>query len=345
MEQEKRIYLEDVSLMRTILAVLIVFMHAFTIYNGCWAEPAGYVDIPLYKWLSRFSFAFSLESFVIISGYIFGFQIITLKKKTSFFKFIINKAKRLLLPSIIFSCLYFLMFLDYNGFGNFLYSVFNGCGHMWFLPMLFWCFVGGWLVVSLKISDFWKLALLFFLNLFSVVTIPFRISSASLFLFYFYLGYLLYKNVETIKLYLDNRKLFFLVWIIFFFAFFILRPLQEYLTLDTSHSLFIRFVSLVGSHLCQLIYATIGSVAFYYSSLYLVNKKPLSAVTIKISSCCFGVYLFQQFVLEFLYYHCCLPTIVGPYWLPWIGFISALTVSFLLSIILLRTRFGRFLIG
>ncbi len=67
-EQQAKPRLNEVTLMRMILAILIVFMHSFTCYNGSWREPAGYTDIPLYKWLSRTSFAFTLEAFVFISG-------------------------------------------------------------------------------------------------------------------------------------------------------------------------------------------------------------------------------------------------------------------------------------
>ena len=75
-----KIRLDEVTLMRTILALLIVFMHSFTCYQGGWKRPEGYVDIPLYKWLARTSFAFTLEAFVFISGYLFAFQRITLKR-------------------------------------------------------------------------------------------------------------------------------------------------------------------------------------------------------------------------------------------------------------------------
>lgn len=66
--------LNEVTLLRAVLAVLIVFMHSFTCYNGSWEQPAGYIDVPLYKWLARFSFAATLEAFVFISGYIFALQ-------------------------------------------------------------------------------------------------------------------------------------------------------------------------------------------------------------------------------------------------------------------------------
>lgn len=80
MEQKQKIRLDEVTLMRTILAVLIVFMHSFTIYQGGWTQPLGYIDIPFYKWIARTSYAFTLEAFVFISGYLFAFQRITLNR-------------------------------------------------------------------------------------------------------------------------------------------------------------------------------------------------------------------------------------------------------------------------
>lgn len=78
--KKKIIRLDEVTLMRTILALLIVFMHAFTCYQGLWEKPEGYIEIPLYKWLARISFAFTLECFVFMSGYLFAFQRITLNR-------------------------------------------------------------------------------------------------------------------------------------------------------------------------------------------------------------------------------------------------------------------------
>lgn len=152
--------------MRTILALLIVFMHSFTCYNGSWEQPAGYVDIPLYKWLARFSFAFTLEAFVFISGYLFAFQQTNSNFTKGIIELFFNKLKRLILPSIIFSIFYFILFYSYKNIGNTIFSIINGCGHMWFLPMLFWCFIGGWLLEQTKIRDEWKMASLLCINLF-----------------------------------------------------------------------------------------------------------------------------------------------------------------------------------
>lgn len=94
----------------------------------------GCIDIPTYKWIARTAFAFTLEAFVFISGFLFAFQKIILGKSEGI---IINKLQRLILPSIIFSIPYFFIFYEYKGIGNFLYSVVNGCGHMWHLHMSF----------------------------------------------------------------------------------------------------------------------------------------------------------------------------------------------------------------
>ena len=80
MTNKKIVRFDEVTLMRTILALLIVFMHAFTCYQGGWATPEGYIDIATYKWIARTTFAFTLETFVFISGYLFAFQKITLNK-------------------------------------------------------------------------------------------------------------------------------------------------------------------------------------------------------------------------------------------------------------------------
>lgn len=77
MVEKKRIRLDEVTLMRAILAVLIVFLHSFTCFQGAWPKPENVVDIDVYKWIARIAFAFTLEAFVFISGYLFAFQEIT----------------------------------------------------------------------------------------------------------------------------------------------------------------------------------------------------------------------------------------------------------------------------
>lgn len=344
MEQRPIIRLDEVTLIRTILALLIVFMHSFTCYNGSWKQPAGYVDIPLYKWLSRTSFAFTLEAFVFISGYLFAFQRITLKRVGGGINLILNKLKRLILPSIIFSAIYFALFYEYKGFGNMVYSIINGCGHMWYLPMLFWCFLGGWLLEQIKINDGWKMAFLIMLNLLFFFVLPLRLSNAASFMVYFYGGFLIYKHSDKIKVPITTKRLV-CSWIVFVILFALLRPLCDFLVTNDEMTKAQKMLIYVGENACQLIYAWTGLIAFYSTAVYYTRKHQLSQTTQKVAACCFGIYLFQQFILQLLYYKTGFPSFVGPYLLPWCGFLIALFVSYLLSVLLLKTKTGKFLIG
>lgn len=330
--------------MRSILALLIVFMHSFTCYDGSWKQPASYVDILLYKWLARISFAFTLEAFVFISGYLFAFQRITLQRTGGILDLVINKLKRLFLPSIIFSIIYFILFYSYNGLGNAVYPIINGCGHMWYLPMLFWCFIGGWLLEQVKIKDVWKMVFLVIINLLIFVLLPLRLSSAASYMVYFYGGYLFYKHKDEIKDAITPKRLV-ISWIVFALFFTVLRPLRDVLVTEESYPVISKFFIYLGNHACQLVYAWTGIIAFYGTTVYYTQRHNLTNTIQKISSCSFGIYLLQQFVLCLLYYKTSFPTMVGPYWLPWLGFVIAAIISYFISSVLLKTKVGRFLIG
>lgn len=341
---KERIRLDEVTVMRTILAILIVFMHAFTCYNHSWQAPEGFVEIPAYKWLARTSFAFTLEAFVFISGYLFAFQSITLDRRTSFGVLVANKLKRLMLPSIVFSAAYFAIFYQYKGLGNLVYSIINGCGHMWFLPMLFWCFIGGWLLEQVKVKDVWKMAFLVCLNLFAIISLPLQLRSAASYMVYFYAGYVVYKHKDAIKAALSSKRLIG-GWILFAVVFVLLRPMRDVLICTENAPRLYKLAMIVGDNACHLVYAGLGTLVFYCTAVYYIQRRQLKPFTVKLAACCFGIYLFQQFVLQLLYYKTSFPVLVGPYWLPWCGFVIAAAVSYLLSVLLLKTKTGKFLIG
>lgn len=336
--------LNEVTLMRSILALLIVFMHSFTCYNGSWEQPAGYVDIPLYKWLTRATFAFTLEAFVFISGYLMAFQQLTLNRNVTNTHFLINKLKRLILPSIIFSFLYYIIFYHYTGVGDMFYNIINGCGHMWFLPMLFWCFVGAMLLLYIPISDGRKLTLLVALNFFTIITLPLRISESFTFMVYFYSGFLSYKYFARIKQFVTRKSLT-IIWLLFALLFMIFRPLREVLVTNESQTVFVKFWVYVGNNISQFLYAYSGLAAFYATAVYFVGKHELKSYVMKLAACSFGIYLLHQFILQLIYYKTSLPTLVGPYILPWIGFVAAACVAYCVSYMMLHTRSGKLLIG
>lgn len=341
---KKKIRLDEVTLMRCVLALLIVFMHSFTCYQGGWAHPDGFVDIPVYMWIARSSFAFTLEAFVFISGYLMAFQRITLNRRGGLMELVVNKLKRLILPSVLFGILYFFFFFEYKGILSFIYSVINGCGHMWFLPMLFWCFFGGWLLELVNISDGWKMAFLVCLNLFWPFSLPLQMSKAAIYLVYFYGGYMVYKHREYIKSNITIKKIVF-SWGLFLIVFVIFRPIKEMIVIDYQSGRLFQILTQSARGICQLIYAFFGTFAFYISAVWYTQHRELKPFTIKLASCCFGIYLFQQFILKGLYYKTSFAASVGPYWLPWLGFVITVPLCFLLTDLLLKTKMGKKLIG
>ena len=326
------------------MAVLIVFMHAFTCFQGAWPPPEGFVEVPFYKWIAQTSFAFTLEAFVLVSGYLYSFTRNYLKRKEGFWTLTKNKLKRLILPSIVFGTAYYLIFLSHNGIVDAIYCILNGCGHMWFLPMLFWCFLGTWLIEMINISYLWKLLFLFLLHIVAVIPLPLHLDAACSFLFYFYLGYVLFYKRETIIEKLNVRNII-LAWLFFLIVFFLLRPLKDSFTVGDNATLFYKGLTSMGQNFIQIVYSSIGAFAFYVSAYYYTHHRTLKAGTVQFAGCCFGIYLFQQFVLQCLYYRTSLPEVLGPYLLPWVGFLLALPLSYSFSLLLLKTKTGKFLIG
>ena len=142
---EKKRLLTDVVIIRPLIIGLLVVYHAFIIYNGGWREPIGFVPVKAYGWIADFLHSFRMQVIIFIAGYVYSYQVLSLKRDESLGKIVTKKFKRLILPSLFFSLIYFFMFYDYSGYTIWsgAVKILSGAGHMWFLPMLFWCFVFG----------------------------------------------------------------------------------------------------------------------------------------------------------------------------------------------------------
>ena len=54
-----------------------------------------------------------------------------------------------------------------------------------------------------------------------------------------------------------------------------------------------------------------------------------------------NIYIYQQFVLKFIYYSTPLPQWTGTYLLPWIGCVITILASLVLAKLTVKTRIGR----
>jgi hypothetical protein len=339
--------LNDVILLRPLAILLLVVYHAFIVYRGGWRAPAGFHEIKTYWWIATASYSFMLELFVMMSGYVFGFQMLELKKKYTLKYLISNKFKRLIVPSIVFSILYYVIFRWNDPLRPLkaIYDVLCGIGHMWFLPMLFWCFIGAYLLLLIKASDGLKLTLCICIAIVSFLPLPFGIGSSMYYLLFFYLGILLYKNREYLLVKFGSRKWIYAFGMAYLITFVCFTLLKEEIVFTTD-SIVTKALEIAFSKAMMIIYATLGCLfAWLLANTFLQVKKAIPTWIIAANRLCFGVYLYQQFILKILYYHTSLPMPLGAYWLPVLSFILTLVLSMIFSFLTRTTKIGRMLIG
>lgn len=348
--------LSNVSLIRPILLVLLVFYHAFAIYSGAWAPIEGFPEVPIYWWLDKLSYAFMLEMFVFISGYVFGFQVRTKgEEKLKAKNLLWGKFKRLMIPCMIFSLLYILLFGNITQpIHKTLYGLVNGVGHMWFLPMLFWCFVGVWVIEKLHLKAKWMIPILVLCSICSFLPLPLRLGTAMYYMVFFYVGYVLQKKDISLDRFYTLKH-----FIVLAVAFCVLFPTLTLLKGNIGNltvvgvgklidnQLVIKTANVSLANILRIIYSSVGLAMLFVIVGYKDNKRktPLPQWIVKIGNLCFGVYLLQQFILMGLYEYTVLPEVLGCYWLPWVGFVVALTGSIVMADLLVKTKVGRFLIG
>lgn len=333
--------------MRPIVIVMLVFMHSFTMFTGgAWKLPDGIHNVTAYDWMTKITFSFLLETFIFISGYLLQAQFE--RKVSDFFDFVRKKAKRLLLPSVLFSFMYYMLFMEHKGFVNFLFSILEGCGHMWYLPMAFWCFMGGFVLYRLNCSMKVKLLLCTFLACCSggMGFLPLRLNSASYYVLFFYLGMLTYEKRQIFQKITSYQII--LLCISYLVAFLFLRPFMDSLSQCEDGDIVFKIVKILIIPFCRIVYSSLGLFSFYLIVNYYLQKHPTfqsSSWLVYINSIALGIYIYHQFLLKLLYYNTSLPCFLGSYVLPWVGFLLSLVMSILLSSLTIKTKIGKFLIG
>lgn len=320
--------------MRLVLVAMLLIYHSFAPFCGGWEPYDTLVESDVYFWIGKSSYSFFLEGFVFISGLLVGFQ----SKKTPLrnynYLFLWKKFKRLFIPSIVFSVVYFVCFHDWNGFQSFVISIIQGCGHMWFLPMLFWCFVGIWILSKVNLNPYIVLVFSVVLMLLSNGILPVRIGNAMYYFVFFFLGYLVYNDHFIRQFKPTIHKIF--CFSVAFIA--LLMYVAEYQSNNWG--------GVICAHLIQGMLGFSGLMACYMTISMMQHRiTNIPKWLITLSQYSFGIYLIQQFVLKALYYHTSLPLKVDYLLVPWIGLVCALFISLIITSLMFKNKVGRFLLG
>lgn len=338
--------LNDVYVIRPIAIFLLVVYHSFIIYRGGWRQPVDFQYVGLYDWIATLCSAFRLELLVFCSGYLFALTLT--RKQQNFWKIASSKAKRLLLPSVVFSIVYVILFYDIKGqtVGELLLTIVSGAGHMWYLPMLYWVMLLCYGVDKMNHPTWLKILGFSTLPILSILPFPLQIDRAVYFALFFYLGMLIYRNRDEIIAQIKSVRQVVLWLLIFVCVYAGGLYIAESGIMDTyinSVNLIEKAIAIEVIKYVKILYCILGIIFIYILVNYFLEVKKVRVApwVIDLSGLCFGIYLFQQFILQILYYKTQLPSLVGPYWLPWVGLVITLILSYVLTKLCLKTRLGR----
>lgn len=336
--------LSEISFIRPILIVLLVTYHAFAPFSDAWSHPVGFAESTAYRWLDYVVYSIMLESFVFISGYVYAYQIIVLGKKYSLVGLVKKKFIRLIIPCLLFGILYQCLFSKNDNLKESFILLLSGTGHLWFLPMLFWCFLELWILLKINTSNVVRSVIVLFLVFIANIGFPLQISQSLFYLPFFYMGYIFYSKNSCFREHATLSTIICL-WVTFIVAFVLFKNAKLCIdTLFENHiglSTIERSGLLATRLLLKYTYPTVGLLALYMTSLRYTSCRIINDRVIKFGEYCFGIYIFQQFVLRFLYYYTMIPNIIDSSYLPWLGCLLAMVLSFAFSYAICLTSWGR----
>ncbi len=206
--------LNEVDIIRTSAILLVVLAHCIGPYIET-LPSSGVIFERNYgfKVFTRLLQAFRMPAIVLMAGYVFNFM--SQRNTESLKKLIISKFRRLIIPSLVFSLVWILIFSkDVNPMKK-IHMLLSGAEHLWFLPMLFWNFIFGYLLFKINVQQTgYKILLFLFLFIVSFISpwvFPniFGISRAFSFIVFFYIGIQLYEYRENIIQHLKPKLLFY----------------------------------------------------------------------------------------------------------------------------------------
>lgn len=328
--------LNNVNFSKCALMLLVVLGHCLDL----WTDRGWFIDPPVFKapilglfadWLT----SFHIYAFVLISGYVFSYLRNEKGQDNNFFPFVIKKSKRLLVPFVFTMLIWVLPFALY--FFRYDCSVIiqkyilgTSPNQLWFLLMLFWVYVFGWLLNALfKKSIVKSLIVVCCFYVIGVIgnhiTIDlFNIWSACKYVIYFWIGYQFrYRNNWT-------KKISIPIWIIVDLIFFVLS----------------RFtLGGIWGQLVVVLLHVIGAITAFNCLDFLANRikwnnKKSFKVLQKYSM---PMYLFHQQIV-----YCCIAITNGKinsYLNAFIIYIITVSGSLLISKIMMSTAITRRLIG
>lgn len=314
---------------------LLVVYHCLCVYTGGWRVPEGVESIEAYRWIGRLISGFRIECIAFVGGYVMAYQYVELGRDRRLLPFVWKKVRRLIVPAVVFG-LAFWMLYRYNGVWNWhtmTLRLLGGVAHLWFLPMLFWCFLLMWLAATLLKPHrrLWvAVVLLVVLAVVSVLPNPkgmhFGVTQVNHFLFYFYGGYFVRLCRMRAGSSDYSRGVLAVALAVAYVALLLLLRLGVGLP---NHWDVWVMRALRWGHTCC------GIMALYMAvTAYIVHRESRAGEPYRpkewvlwCSGICYGVYVLHYFILWALYYYSPMPQVTASWLLPWLALAVTLAGS------------------
>lgn len=321
--------------------LLVVFYHSCLYMGKGWfpieSITKSKVLLHIADWLS----SFHIYSFVLISGFIFCYVKNVKKSYLSFGNMLQKKIRRLLIPAIIFSCIwaapfgaFFFNYDIYELFKRYILGL--APNQIWFLWMLFWVFIISWPFVRFfhKPIGYIIIFALYILGNFGGKIIPnyFQIWTGCEYVLFFWIGYIFYINLDRIRFDWKSSALCVILALFLYLEYYYI---VRYLEISRIIILAIKmFVNISGAIAC---FVLLQSITNYFKLENSIIIKVFNGKTMVI-------FLFHQQLIYVLIY-----IMNGNNINPWIQtflhFFMSTLFGYLMSVIMLKTNITRIMIG
>lgn len=282
-DDNKRLtYITD---LRILVTLMVVFYHSFEIFvdDNC---GLNFPRLSIYQGLDIFIGLVQMPMFVFLSGYLFGLQY-RKGRYIDFAHLIKKKTQRILAPLLVFGMAYYLLIpsviLEHVVW-------FNSIGHLWFLEMLFECFILQWCVRKVKATK--QLILAVAMSVVSTkVPLLFGVNTLCIYFVYFNLAFLFaVKNRAFDSLW--GGKLMYLVLVLSLASVYVINGILIGEDATFIHFSFRIYKMVVSLFLCIFLMRLFSS--FTHQQFSLLNSLDQTS---------FGIYLIHPFIMFALLYH------------------------------------------
>lgn len=334
--------------LRAISIIIIVLGHSIIIYDHTFDLLTSDVEMPHFESLKHLISFIQLKLLFSISGFLLCYKVMKWRERSNkeiartFLPFFQNKVVRLLIPYACVALLWMDPIKIVLGVPNYTISPelllqqlqFSNCGHLWYLPCLFFIFVVMFPVITLiRNNRIMHILLLFTLMganyLYGRLPEAFQLQNVAYYLFYFYFGYFINYTIHLANeikvatpswLHYDNR----LIRTISVTIFFIITLLAG------------QIVNRITSIGYEIYLSVVVLLMFYYYIPSFNNK-----VVNEISNRSYGIYLFHSPLIYITALYC--PNII-PWLMLYLNFIVFGAIAYGLTVAVSRTRI-RFIVG